>query len=360
MSIVSTVGARRLLRGPARRARTPRPSSRSARIWSLSRPRRRGGVPDRAPAPARVSATCSPASASALSRRSTRASCARRSPQPSTTRRRRAAPGRAARALARHRRAASRSASPADGRPRRDADRRPRGGPPRRSSTTRRLRDDEELLDAVRALVLRHARARARDRAGSPLADRARGLAQADRPRRRPRALADRARPARRRAAAPDRPAHQALARRGAARRPIRRPGPRPCTSSATRSTSRSRSSARSPTASIRRCSATAGWWMRCAARSSTRRCPCTSITQGVTRHPREVETAVYFACLEAVQNAIKHASGATGLWVSLRQDRCPRVRGPRRRRPASCRRTGSPTAGCATCATASRRSAGG
>jgi signal transduction histidine kinase len=42
---------------------------------------------------------------------------------------------------------------------------------------------------------------------------------------------------------------------------------------------------------------------------------------RGVTRQPPEVETAVYFACLEAVQNAIKHARGATALWVTLRQD---------------------------------------
>jgi signal transduction histidine kinase len=31
---------------------------------------------------------------------------------------------------------------------------------------------------------------------------------------------------------------------------------------------------------------------------------------------------APYFACLEAIQNAVKHARRASGLWVSLRQDR--------------------------------------
>jgi signal transduction histidine kinase len=41
---------------------------------------------------------------------------------------------------------------------------------------------------------------------------------------------------------------------------------------------------------------------------------------RGLTRQPPEIETSVYFACLEAVQNAIKHAAGATGLWVTLRQ----------------------------------------
>jgi signal transduction histidine kinase len=44
--------------------------------------------------------------------------------------------------------------------------------------------------------------------------------------------------------------------------------------------------------------------------------------TRDVTRQPAEVETAVYFTCLEAVQNASKHAEGATSLWVALQQDR--------------------------------------
>jgi signal transduction histidine kinase len=42
---------------------------------------------------------------------------------------------------------------------------------------------------------------------------------------------------------------------------------------------------------------------------------------RGVTRHPVEIETAVYFVCIEAVQNAVKHATGATGVWVWLHQD---------------------------------------
>jgi signal transduction histidine kinase len=33
------------------------------------------------------------------------------------------------------------------------------------------------------------------------------------------------------------------------------------------------------------------------------------------------VETAVYFACVEALQNAVKHARGATGVWISLSDD---------------------------------------
>ena len=40
----------------------------------------------------------------------------------------------------------------------------------------------------------------------------------------------------------------------------------------------------------------------------------------GVGRHPSEVEAAVYFCCLEALQNAAKHAPGAT-VEVTVRQD---------------------------------------
>jgi signal transduction histidine kinase len=40
----------------------------------------------------------------------------------------------------------------------------------------------------------------------------------------------------------------------------------------------------------------------------------------GVTRHPIEIESAIYFTCVEAAQNALKHADGATGVWIKLRQ----------------------------------------
>jgi signal transduction histidine kinase len=46
---------------------------------------------------------------------------------------------------------------------------------------------------------------------------------------------------------------------------------------------------------------------------------PARILSRGVARLPPEVETAIYFTCLEAVQNAIKHAH-ASGLWVSLHQ----------------------------------------
>ena len=42
--------------------------------------------------------------------------------------------------------------------------------------------------------------------------------------------------------------------------------------------------------------------------------------TGGLTRLPIELETAVYFTCLEAVQNAIKHAPSASAVWVRLHQ----------------------------------------
>jgi signal transduction histidine kinase len=40
----------------------------------------------------------------------------------------------------------------------------------------------------------------------------------------------------------------------------------------------------------------------------------------GVTRHPQEVEAAVYYTIAEALQNAAKHASAATSVGLTLRQ----------------------------------------
>jgi signal transduction histidine kinase len=42
---------------------------------------------------------------------------------------------------------------------------------------------------------------------------------------------------------------------------------------------------------------------------------------QDVSRYPTEVESAVYFCCLEALQNVAKHAQGATSVWISLEDD---------------------------------------
>jgi signal transduction histidine kinase len=40
----------------------------------------------------------------------------------------------------------------------------------------------------------------------------------------------------------------------------------------------------------------------------------------GVTRQPIEIESAIYFSSVEAVQNALKHGTGATGVWIALNQ----------------------------------------
>jgi signal transduction histidine kinase len=40
----------------------------------------------------------------------------------------------------------------------------------------------------------------------------------------------------------------------------------------------------------------------------------------GVTRHAPEIDSAVYFTCAEAVQNAMKHADTATAVWIDLSQ----------------------------------------
>ena len=40
----------------------------------------------------------------------------------------------------------------------------------------------------------------------------------------------------------------------------------------------------------------------------------------GLTRHPQEVEAAVYYTIAEALQNAAKHAPAATSVRITLRQ----------------------------------------
>jgi signal transduction histidine kinase len=49
---------------------------------------------------------------------------------------------------------------------------------------------------------------------------------------------------------------------------------------------------------------------------------PVHVVAVGVTRHPIETESAVYFCCVEALQNALKHATGATAVWFELGQTR--------------------------------------
>jgi signal transduction histidine kinase len=40
----------------------------------------------------------------------------------------------------------------------------------------------------------------------------------------------------------------------------------------------------------------------------STSTTPVVVLDHGIGRHPAELETALYFCCVEAVQNAVKHA----------------------------------------------------
>jgi signal transduction histidine kinase len=47
---------------------------------------------------------------------------------------------------------------------------------------------------------------------------------------------------------------------------------------------------------------------------------PIHTVAVGVTRHPIEIESAVYFTCVEALQNALKYAGGATEVWIELSQ----------------------------------------
>jgi signal transduction histidine kinase len=45
---------------------------------------------------------------------------------------------------------------------------------------------------------------------------------------------------------------------------------------------------------------------------------PTTVLAAGVQRYSREIESAAYFCCLEAMQNAAKHADGATATVIDL------------------------------------------
>jgi len=59
------------------------------------------------------------------------------------------------------------------------------------------------------------------------------------------------------------------------------------------------------------------------ALRSSAARAPVRTsvVSHGITRFEPEVETTVYFSCLEAVQNAVKHAHGASHITIVLSAD---------------------------------------
>jgi signal transduction histidine kinase len=53
---------------------------------------------------------------------------------------------------------------------------------------------------------------------------------------------------------------------------------------------------------------------------------PTTVLARGVRRHSREIESAAYFCCLEALQNATKHARGATAVVIELSNDESLRM----------------------------------
>jgi signal transduction histidine kinase len=56
---------------------------------------------------------------------------------------------------------------------------------------------------------------------------------------------------------------------------------------------------------------------------AATKRAPTPAAVHAtdLRRHPPHVELSVYFCCLEALQNASKHADGATAITISLAQD---------------------------------------
>jgi len=41
----------------------------------------------------------------------------------------------------------------------------------------------------------------------------------------------------------------------------------------------------------------------------------------GVRRHPADLESAVYYCCLEAIQNATKHGNGVVNIHLRLHED---------------------------------------
>jgi len=48
---------------------------------------------------------------------------------------------------------------------------------------------------------------------------------------------------------------------------------------------------------------------------------PSSVLAAGIGRYAREIESAAYFCCLEAMQNADKHAAGATAAVIELMDD---------------------------------------
>ena len=73
------------------------------------------------------------------------------------------------------------------------------------------------------------------------------------------------------------------------------------------------------PTASFRRSLSRVVSPRRC--RGGRASLPTTVDSAGVSRHPAEVEAAVYFCCLEALQNAGKHAGDEATASVRVWED---------------------------------------
>ena len=80
----------------------------------------------------------------------------------------------------------------------------------------------------------------------------------------------------------------------------------------------------------------------------------------GIGRHPAELESAVYYCCLEAIQNATKHGGpDVADLGRAERGRGRAEIRGSRRRPWIRLRRHARAARGCRTCAIASARSMG-
>ena len=153
--------------------------------------------------------------------------------------------------------------------------------------------------------------------------------------------------------------AHQPCGDRRALERRLRPTVPGSSPSSPRRSSRRSTTCGRWPTSRTRTCSRARAWSRRCGRRQRARPCGRACVSHGMGRFRRDVETTVYFSCLEAVQNAVKHAHGAShitvlldagdGLRFEVRDDGAGFPAGPPR-----------PAPGSRTSRTGSRRSAAG
>ena len=108
------------------------------------------------------------------------------------------------------------------------------------------------------------------------------------------------------------------------------------------------------------------------ALRAAALRSPVQTVvdTDGIGRYGQEIEAAVYFCCLEAMQNAMKHAVGVETISVVSRRQGGPLLRGARRRgrvqrRTSRRRAPASPTCAIgwrpsAACSSSRRRPARG